>query len=126
VPAPRKIVGIDQIDRFEFYRHGDRARGGGFVTASKNAPYDGVVTEAILTSGRYLVILVRREYPCILFDYVRLAHVFACAHAAFPSLPSRKRTVLDVQKRQHVNSTIPSRTSISTSERKSALALSAK
>ena len=29
---------------------------GGFVTGSKNAPHDGVVTEAILTGRRYLVI----------------------------------------------------------------------
>ena len=29
---------------------------GGFVTGSKDAPHDGVVTEAILTGRRYLVI----------------------------------------------------------------------
>jgi myo-inositol-1(or 4)-monophosphatase len=29
---------------------------GGFVTGSKNAPHDGLVTEAILTGRRYLVI----------------------------------------------------------------------
>ena len=29
---------------------------GGFVTGSKDIPHDGVVTEAILTGRRYLVI----------------------------------------------------------------------
>jgi hypothetical protein len=29
---------------------------GGFVTGSKDAPHDGLVTEAILTGRRYLVI----------------------------------------------------------------------
>ena len=29
---------------------------GGFVTGSKDSPHDGVVTEAILTGRRYLVI----------------------------------------------------------------------
>jgi myo-inositol-1(or 4)-monophosphatase len=29
---------------------------GGFVTGSKDVPHDGVVTEAILTGRRYLVI----------------------------------------------------------------------
>ena len=29
---------------------------GGFVTGSRDAPYDGVATEAILTGRRYLII----------------------------------------------------------------------
>jgi myo-inositol-1(or 4)-monophosphatase len=73
---------------------------GGFVTGSKDTPHDGVITEAILTGRRYLVIRGVAETSVrnisFLFD-ARVSHLYACPHAAIPT--EQEESSLDVQKR---------------------------
>jgi myo-inositol-1(or 4)-monophosphatase len=88
---------------------------GGFVTGSKNAPHDGIVTEAILTGRRYLVIrgVAGTAVSSALLSQVKPkdsdgrdltsnlhihSYIYSCVH---PSIRSfiQEESGLDVQKR---------------------------
>ena len=74
---------------------------GGFVTGSKDTPHDGVITEAILTGRRYLVIRGVAGTPVrtisFLFETCVSHLYYAYPHAAIPT--EQEESSLDVQKR---------------------------
>ena len=74
---------------------------GGFVTGSKDAPHDGVVTEEILTGRRHLVIrdVAATSVRTDRTELTEIYHFSLIVHAPTNQPFTQEESSLDVQKR---------------------------